>query len=259
MKKIFFFFSVFLSTLTAAPVGNPSAPKLIEEGFFIPPEVWLELRFGYEGDFVTDARLRQVQGGHVDCYRQETNAGTMTLNLLERLDLYTVLGSSRTRAEWRFDHAGDTQRVELETLYDFLWGLGVRGILYERGKASLGVGARYEHANYDPVWLTVNGTVEPAHGTHLRWRAWQVDLALSYKIEIFSPYIGLKYSNVQAKVGKFQTTVASNGSGSNVFDNRYPIGVFIGCSLTTSKYFMLNVEGRLVDEEAVTISGDVRF
>jgi hypothetical protein len=86
-----------------------------------------------------------------------------------------------------------------------------------------------------------------------------VDLALSYRIEIFSPYIGLKYSDVRAKIGQFQTTIANNGSGSNVFNNRYPVGVFIGCSLTTGKYFMLNLEGRLVDEEAVTISGDVRF
>ncbi len=258
MKKVLFFLALS-SSLLAAPVGNPSAPKLIEKGFFIPPDVWMNLRFGYEGDFVTDAKLEQSGGGSVDCYHQETNSGTFTLNLLERLDLYTVLGSSRTRADWRFNSRGDTQRIELETVYNFLWGLGFRGILFERCNASLGLGARYEHANYDPVWLTVNGTVESAQGTHLRWREWQVDLDLSYKIDIFSPYIGVKYSNVKAKVGNFQTTIAANGSGSNQFTNYNPVGVFIGCSLTTGRYFMLNVEGRLVDEEAVTISGDVRF
>lgn len=245
--------------LLAAPVGNPSSPKLIQEGFFIPCESWISVRSGYEGDFVSDQRLEQKGDGRVDCYRQETNSGTFTVTFLERLDFYTILGSSRTRSEWRFDNQGDTQRVELETGYDFLWGIGLRGLLFEWGCASLGLGGRYEHANYDPVWLTVNGTVESATGTHLRWREWQIDLDLSYKIDIFSPYLGVKYSNVQAKAGTFQTIIANGGSGSNAFTNRTPVGVFIGCSLTTGRYFMLNVEGRLVDEEAVTISGDVRF
>ena len=259
MKSLALALWVLSISLFAAPVGNPSFPKLIQEGFFIPCDIWLNIRAGYEGDFVSDQRLEQKNSTRVDCYRQETNAGVFTVNLLERLDLYTVLGSSRTRSEWRIDNHGDTQRVELETGYDFLWGLGARGILYEWGCAALGLGARYEHSNYDPVWLTVNGTVESATGTHLRWREWQVDLDLSYKIEIFSPYIGIKYSNIKTNVGTFQTIVASNGSGSNAFINRSPVGVFIGCSLTTGRYFMLNVEGRLVDEEAVTISGDVRF
>jgi len=69
----------------------------------------------------------------------------------------------------------------------------------------------------------------------------------------------VKYSSVRAKAGNFQTTISVNGTGSNQFTNHTPVGVFIGCSLTTGRYFMLNVEGRLVDEEAVTISGDVRF
>ena len=258
MKKVIFFL-VVATGLMAAPVGNPSFPKLIEKGFFIPPDVWLNLRFGYEGDFVTDAKLEQASNLPVDCYRQETNSGTFTMNILERLDIYTLLGSSRTRADWRFEAPEGTQRIELETGYDFLWGLGARGILFEWKGATLGLGGRYEHASYDPVWLTVNGTVESARGTKLRWREWQVDLDLSYKIDIFSPYIGVKYSSVRAKAGNFQTTISVNGTGSNQFTNHTPVGVFIGCSLTTGRYFMLNVEGRLVDEEAVTISGDVRF
>jgi len=36
-------------------------------------------------------------------------------------------------------------------------------------------------------------------------------------------------------------------------------GMALGCSLSSSKYFLLNAEVRLIDEEAVTINGEFRF
>lgn len=246
----------------AAPVGNTSAPELIEEGFFIPPDSWIDLRAGYEGDFVSDARLKQIKqgNGRVDDYKQNANSGTFTFNILDRLDVFGVFGSSRVWTDWRFDDpAGDTHRAELETLYDFLWAVGARGILFEWGCSSVGLGGRYEQSHYDNLWLTIDGASQPTSGTHLHWREWQVNLDVSYKIDIFTPYVGVKYSNTRAKIGTFDTPIANNLSGSNTFENRTPVGVYIGCALSTGRYFFLNVEGRLVDEEAVTISGDLRF
>jgi hypothetical protein len=247
--------------LFGAPVGNPSFPEIIEEGFFISRDSWLDLRFGYEGDFVGDARLEQSQesSGRVDNFAQNTNAGTATLNILDRIDIYGVFGSSKVSSEWRFSNAGINSLAELETLYSYLWGVGARGILFEWGSLSLGTGGRYERSHYDNVWLTINGASQPVSGTCLIWRDWQVDLDMSYKIEIFTPYVGVKYSNVVAELGDFVVAIANNGSGNNRFVNRSPVGVFIGCTLSTGRYFMLNVEGRLIDEEAVTIAGDLRF
>ena len=88
---------------------------------------------------------------------------------------------------------------------------------------------------------------------------WQVDADMSYRIDIFTPYIGVKYSNVRSGVGILSTAISNSGLGVNFFENRSPVGVFIGCSLSSGKHFMLNIEGRLIDEEAVTISGDFRF
>ena len=87
----------------------------------------------------------------------------------------------------------------------------------------------------------------------------QLDLDLSYQIDLFIPYIGAMYSNARTKVAGFTTPISNSGKGSDRFKNRIPVGVVIGCSLTSLKYFVLNLEGRLVDEEAVTISGDIRF
>lgn len=236
--------------LTAAPVGNTSAPELIKKGFFIPQDSIASARAGYEGDFVADARMQQHEwgSGRVDSYTQETNAGTVTLNFLNRIDIYSLFGSSRTCADWRFTSEGDTHRVQLETLYNFLWGVGARGILYETGCFAFGTGGRFEQAEYDTLWMTIDGVVQKVDNMELHWRVWQINLDVSYKIDLFTPYIGVKYSNVRSSI-----------EGMHRFENRTPVGIFIGCSLSSGKYFMLNIEGRLIDEEAVTISGDFRF
>jgi hypothetical protein len=261
MKSKLIAFATLFGSIFAAPVENTSAPQLIEEGFFISRDSLVDFRAGYEGDFVADARMQQheVSSGRVDSYEQETNSGTVTLNFLDRLDVYGLCGSSRTCADWRFTISGDVHRAQLETLYSFLWGVGARGILYESGCFAFGMGGRFEHSKYDNLWMTIDGIVQQVSGTELHWRVWQIDVDMSYKIDIFTPYIGIKYSNVRSGVGVFSTPISNSGVGMNFFENRTPVGVFIGCSLSSGKYFMLNIEGRLIDEEAVTISGDFRF
>lgn len=265
LKMIRFALSVAIlasSALMAAPVGNTAAPQMLQDGFFIPSECWIDLRAGYEGDFVADARMKQRKEGHgrVDDDSQSTNSATVTINLLDRLDMYGVFGSSRTSAQWRFlDASGAVHNAEMETFHNFLWGVGARAILFEWCHCDLGLGGRYSSVNNKPLWLTIDGTNAPVSGTHCRWSEWQVNIDISYHIEILTPYIGVKYSSARTHLGTFTTAIASNGSGNNHFKNRDSVGLFVGCGFSTGKYFMLNVEGRLIDEEAVTISGDLRF
>lgn len=259
-------FFVCLSILTSiqllgAPVGCPAAPALIQEGFFISCKSPVDVRAGYEGDFVADARLQQFESGkgRVDNFSQQTNSGTITLNVKNRWDIFGLCGTSRTCADWRFSQEGDTHRAEVGTLYNVLWGLGSRALLYKSETANLGIGGRYEQCHYDQLWLTIDGIDQPGESPFLDWRVWQLDFDFGYTIDIFTPYIGLKYSNVRVDIGNFDEPIADHGNGCDAFKNRSPVGVFIGCSLSSGKYFMLNVEGRLIDEEAVTISGDFRF
>ena len=54
-------FSLFAVFLQAAPVGNGASPALIQEGFLIPSSYWVDFRIGYEGDFVGDGRMEQIE------------------------------------------------------------------------------------------------------------------------------------------------------------------------------------------------------
>jgi len=251
------------TALYSSPVGNPAAPELLQKGFFGSCDSWIYPRMGYEGDFVADGRMEQFdQGrGRVDRYQQDTNSGTFTLDIVNRLDVYGVFGSSKTQADWRFSDgiAGTVTRIEMGTRHQFLWGAGARAILYEWGRAFLGLGGRYSSCNYRPARLASNGVVRPVRGAHCDWREWQINLDVAYKIDVFTPYIGAKYSDARMDLRDFPLPIAADLTGSNSFKNRVPVGLYVGCALSTGQYFMLNIEGRLADEEAVTVSGELRF
>jgi len=261
MKKIWFAFLVPFLALQAAPVENTMSPQLIQEGFLIPCDSWVNFRIGYEGDFIGDERLNQTDegSGRVDTFQQYTNAAVLTLNILDRVDLYGLFGSSRVCADWRFSFLNTITRIQVETLYQFLWGVGARGIFFECGQICLGAGGRYSQCNFRPSWLTSNASVVEVGGSRMQWREWQVDLDISYHIDLFTPYFGVKYSDTRVKLGVFPTAISNSGRGVDHFENRTPVGIFIGCGISNSRYFMLNIEGRLIDEDAVTISGDLRF
>lgn len=254
---------VAFTALKAAPVGNTSAPGIIREGLFISCNNWIDFRIGYEGDFVADGRMEQYdQGkGRVDTYEQWTNSGTFTLNILNRLDMYAVFGSSRTKADWRFEDliTETVHRIELETKYSFLWASGARAILCEWGHASLGLGGRYSACHYQPAWLTSDGGSVDVAGSHFFWEEWQINLDLAYKIDLFTPYVGVKYSNARTHLTDFEISISESLTGANSFKNRLPVGLYVGCTLSTGKYFMLNLESRVIDEEAISVSGDFRF
>lgn len=261
MKK--FALLLLFATLNAAPVGNTSAPKIIEKGFIFPCQNWIDFRLGYEGDFVTDGRMRQThQGsGRVDTYKQWTNSGTFTLNMVDRFDIYGVFGASEMDANWRFENTlnSSINRIKFETNRNFLWAVGSRAILYEWFNTSLGIGGRYSAANYHLDELKSNGVHFNPGNSRIHWREWQIDLDVSYTICLFTPYIGVKYSNVRAKLRDFPLAISADLTGSNTFKNQNTTGLVLGSAISNGNYFMFNLEARLIDEEAVTVSADLRF
>lgn len=261
MKLLFLFSFAFVSAF-GAPVGNPSFPKIIHQGFFIPKKCWANVRGGYEGDFVVDGQMKQDEegSGSVDKYTQTSNSGTATLNLLERLDLYGVFGTTMVCAQWRFsDMAERIRNVQMETHHDFLWAVGARAVLYSYGNWDLGLGARYSALHNHVLWLTVDGSNISVHGSRYRWREWQANLGVSYHIDLFTPYIGVDYLSARSILYRVNSSIADFGSKRDHFTNEIPVGMYLGCTLSMGKYFMLNVEARLIDEEAFSLNGDFRF
>ncbi len=263
MKKIIviIFILICSSFLYAAPVGNPFSPEVIEEGFFISPASWINFRLGYEGNFVSDARMEKqdTSDEKVDNFKIDINGGSFTLNLQNRIDLYGVLGASRIRSDWRYTNANVVSRIEIETNYRFAYSVGGRAILYQWGNTALDVGDRYSYTIPSVSFITRDGAPQDKGVSQVRYNDWQINMGLAHVIDIFIPYIGMKYLRAKAKIRNFDFVISNDGQGLLSMKNRDRFGGYVGCTLSNKKNFMLTLEARFVDEEAITVSGELKF
>lgn len=256
------FFLLFCCVLNAASVGNPSSPRILDQGFFIPSCSWINIRGGYEGDFVLDGNMEQVEKGSglVDKYTRSTHSGIATLNILERLDLYGVFGYAKVNANWRFTDLADRIRyVQSTAARNFLWSVGGRAILYTFENLSIGLGARYGASHHHLSTFTIDGDPVSIQGAHCEWHGWQANLGLSYQICFFTPYIGALYMDEVTVVKGLASSFADFGAHTDHLRNRHPVGLYLGCTVSNGNYFMLNLESRLISEEAVSVTLDFRF
>jgi len=261
MKKIIILF-LTLSTFNifAAPVGNPLNPEIIAEGFFITPASWINFRLGYEGNFVSDSRFdKRDSTGKIDNFKQDVNSGSLTLNLQNRIDFFSVLGAARIRSDWRFDNLGTMSRIELETNYRLYWAVGGKVILFQWGNTALSTGGRYSRAKPSLSFITQDGAPQDAGSSKVKFKDWQVDLGLAHQIDIFIPYVGVKYLNARSKVLDATFSIADDSKNFMKMKNDDHFGVYVGSSLSNSKYFMLTVEARFIDEEAISVMGELKF
>ncbi len=270
MKKLLFF-ALLLSggTLQALATYNPKSPSMIHEGFFFSPSSFIGCRAGYEGSFVFDRRMEQEdpEGGRVDEWKMDSHLGLAVVNLWDRLDLYGGAGQVRIRSAWRVEPLGqDISRIDLETHYGLTWTVGANVICYEWKDFCFSVGGRYEEGDPALLWISSNG--QPfalGKKSEMEWKEWQANASVSYKIDFLIPYIGVKYSEAEATVTTFQDemalpiAIASDDGSSLKMESRKIWGMVLGCGLSNSKYFQLNIEARLFDEEGGVIYGDFRF
>lgn len=260
MRLIIFLIVCF--ALQAAPVGNPASARILSRGFLIPSESWVNIRGGYEGDFVLDGNMEQAGkgSGSVDMYTRSTHSGIATLDLLERLDLYGVFGYAKVNANWRFNDLADRIRyVQTTAARNFLWSIGGRAILFTFDRLDIGLGARYGASHHKMSTFTIDGDPISLKGGHWIWRGWQVNLGLSYQICFFTPYVGALYMDELAIIKGLASSFADFGAHSDHFRNRYPVGMYLGCSIANGQFCMLNIESRLISEEAVSVTLDFRF
>ncbi len=255
-KYLLCFLIVCSGSVFSLPVGNPDSPVLLSRSLLISNESSINFRLGYEGSFVLNRRLKQEEGNHsrVDTSKIMTNSAVITLNVFELIDLLGILGSSELKFTWEDREAFRLNRMQLKTNAALVWSLGANMILYEWKKTSLGIGGRFLATDPSLKYLTVDGVSQSTQGGKVSYNEWQIDLGLSHKVRFFVPYIGVKYSNAH-------TRIRSNASGSfqKHFESRFPVGLFLGCSIIAAKSFFMNLEARVIDEEAFTISADLRF
>ena len=254
MRKRYLLFPLFCSTVSALYMGNPAETELIDQGFFIPQNSCFGVKIGYEGDIVFDRKLRSMGKGRIDDFSLIMNQATLTLNYLDRFELYGSGGA--LSSQFYFRPKVDNARREFQTHDHWTGGGGGRFLLAQWGNTGIGVDGKIQWGTAGIKWITVNG-VSHASGAYLSYREWQASVAAYHTIDLFTPYLGVKYSNVHARVGDLSKTVYPHHHFNMYNRNRF--GMALGCTLSQGKKIDLFAEVQLVDEFGLSFGGNLRF
>ncbi|EPP34782.1 major outer membrane porin [Chlamydia ibidis] len=210
--------------------------------------------------------------------------------------------------------------VEMYTDTSFAWSVGARGSLWECGCATLG--AEFQYAQAKPKVEELNAIcgvaqftvhkpkgyknqafplpadagTSAAAGTKsatVDYHEWQVGMALSYRLNMLVPYVGVKWSRAsydadtiriaQPKLSEYilnltalnptllgqATTVDSSNKLEdfmqlvslqiNKMKSRKSCGVVFGATVVDADKWSVTAEARLIDERAAHLNAQLRF
>ena len=147
--------------LSALYNGNPSFPMMPEKGMFISKNCFVGVKVGYEFDEVYDRKLHLVGQGLPHIHKSvneahlRTNLGVVTLNLRDRVELFTTLGTLSSSFK---HHPVEEFKISYHSVNHFTWGGGGRVILAYWGDVQLSINASYLSCDSPLSSLKVNGS-----------------------------------------------------------------------------------------------------
>ncbi len=257
MQKFIAAFSLLFSPLFALYNGNPAEPDMIEKGFFVSECFPVNVKLGYQGDFVLDRFLKAREGVscRVDRFQSRSDQGVVTLNIYNTFEMYGSLGAMD--CEFSLRPHKDGKRREFQTDYRLTWGAGGKLLIFNWEQATFGIDGKYQRGYPHVKWDSINGVAFSSE-SRVEYREWQVGGAVSYECDLLIPYVAVKFSNVDTTVDQ----IAGNmelGTSRFKMKSRHQVGMSLGCSLSTGNYFDINIEIQLIDEQGITLAGNVQF
>lgn len=257
IKLIFLLSFIFWSSLCLAePISNPAAPAILQEGFFIPDTSWVNVRLDAETRYVKNMSLRSAGSTKDLTVRKPQlsgwlSSGGLAFNIRERADIYAAFGGGRM--EFDFQNAGFLYQGKSES--GFYWAIGSRVSLIELKRFTIGVDVNYQHHQADSLYFLRNEITQLNLDPTFCFREFQINVAISYVVDLLCPYFGVSYNNVKLELDPFSIQDLNRVK----FKSNDLVGIFLGTSFSNRSLFFLNCEVRLINETSFVLSGDVRF
>lgn len=239
-------------------MGNPELPALIEEGIVSTKNYWLGADLGYWHEGVLNLKVNILSGypATVQDFSSYTDAAVISLLGLERFSVYGAFGGEA----FYFSHNPTaTQKNTYQTTDQVTWMIGGRGLVFQFSDIGIGFDVKYQGAQPTFSNLTIDGTpVSVPSNAGMHMRAWQFGLGLTYAMDLFYPYIGVCYSSTSIMVRQLPEGFLPHGTSFKLV-NGTKFGLAVGVTLATGRFFYIDLEARLIDEEALNFTWQFRF
>ena len=268
MKKILLLaITTAACALSASPVGNPASPNMHRDAD-AQGQGELSVRAGYLGDFVSGRKLKAKKRDNneseltkgFDNMKRTFNGVEATVNVNDTIDVIGRLGYAGHEVK-----GSKESNLLLKTKPGMSYGIGVRAAVYQVDNTSVAVHGFYsqDNSSVDKIRYAAGGPpeltgVKKTHGVKLRDKTFAVGVTVSQKMENFAPYIGLQYVSNAISYSKPKVDGASDLSLESR-KNRKNVGAVVGVSVLHNDRASLNLEGRFINEQAVGLTGQVRF
>jgi hypothetical protein len=223
------------------------------------PNFSITLKGGYEFDDVFARKWKVDNSWAPNCgisnFSSRDQLGIITLNLADRVEIYGGVGS----LFMRFTQNINELKIHYRTDTHFAWDIGGRFLLAYWGDLQCGLTAAYLFSNplLDSIRLADTSIASERGKAH--YTEWQVGASLSYRLSFFYPYIGSKYAIARAKLYSLGGLDSFFPHDKFVIKNIKMPGLVLGCGFAPERGFSINIEGRFIDETALSVTADIRF
>lgn len=254
------FFILSTSFIYATITGNPAEPGMLKKGLWKKSQPWWSIRVGYYDDWIYKYRFCdefKLEGEtHTRTHLQfSTYAGTFTLNFLNHLDFYTILGSSRMQLD-----------EEIYSKRAFSWGIGTKILFLKRGNFFFGGDTKYFQSDQKPRFFLIDG--EPYNiktDYRSKYDEWQASVGIAYRIKFFVPYINANYifTRIEPLPPMILVRLPDMDELVDVelksIISKKKWGMALGFSLVDIKKIELSLEWRAFNQNAINVNGQIRF
>lgn len=268
IKILTFAFLFFFTKAFSIVVGNPSDPGLYLDGFFSSKEKKTSLRASYlynnvyKQEFKNNLRLQATSD-----IKMKIFASILTFNFFNRLDLYGILG----KANYKFLDVDDSLSFQDD---GFVWGAGLKLILFKGEKIDFSFDGKYFSTKQRANFFIIENLQYNLDGPFRQhFEEVQGSFAFSYKTNFLIPYVGatflyvldtdfFPYTRIKPKP---LVRIISREDARAIFETadmkpKDYFGAVLGISIiNTHKNTTLNLETRVVDQNAFAFVGTIRF
>jgi len=170
--------------------------------------------------------------------------------VLDNLDVYVKLGLADFKSETSYSGARTGKSI-YDAKNAFAYGLGMKGV-YDLANDWL-IGADLQYLRHRHNWSPKGD--RSGEGDKATIQEWQIAPYLAKRLGNFVPYAGVKYSDVRMKT-RWAGKDAGDWEKYKAKDN---FGMFAGTGYKLNDQLSLNVEGRFIDETAISFGCTYKF
>lgn len=238
----------------AASIGDPQTQGQFKFGIGLDQEFMFKRDLKFKSSSVEFPSGVEVTNSEIkNMYRTMIKG---SFGIFDFLDVYVKLGTAKSKGKMDWEFEGVTfESDKLKTKWGFAYGGGLKGAYTFKNGLIIGGDLQYlRHKRKADTTATDEATgEEEKFKVKTTFQEWQVAPYVGMKFGNLTPYLGVKYSDVRVKI-------KDEEEGDWVkFKADKNVGPFVGINYKIIENLKLNLEGRFIDESALSLGLTYKF